>query len=488
MKHKKLTVKWKIFAYFLVFVALILIILWLFQTVFLDTFYKAIKTAQIKACAGEIAGNLEIEDFSSFITEISRRYDTKVYVVREDGTVLANTAKWEGDATLAIPEQELAGFFQTVRDAGGSLNQVQESRTFSPEQFGEEQNPNPFFPLRARGPMVNLTYTLLAGENKDTLILLGAFITPVDATVQTLRIQLLCVTAIMVAIALVLAFIISRKISRPIARLGESAQELALGRPGVRFEASGYREIMELSDTLNYASAELSKVEELRRELIANVSHDLRTPLTMISAYAEGMRDLPGENNAENAQIIIDEARRLATLVNDLLDLSKLQSGSQEIQREKFNFTESVRSIITRYAKLTNNQGFSIGFQYDRTAYVCGDELRISQVIYNIVGNAVNYTGEDKKVFVRQSCDGGEVLLEVTDTGEGIPEEELPYVFERYYRSKKTHKRAEVGTGIGLSIAKEVLLMHGARYGVRSTVGRGSTFWFALPREKKERR
>lgn len=88
---------------------------------------------------------------------------------------------------------------------------------------------------------------------------------------------------------------------------------------------------MELSDTLNYASAELSKVEELRRELIANVSHDLRTPLTMISAYAEGMRDLPGENNAENAQIIIDEARRLATLVNDLLDLSKLQSGSQEI-------------------------------------------------------------------------------------------------------------------------------------------------------------
>ena len=213
MKHKKLTVKWKLFAYFLVFVALILIILWLFQTVFLDTFYKAIKTAQIKACAGEIAGNLEIEDFSSFITEISRRYDTKVYVVREDGTVLANTAKWEGDATLAIPEQELAGFFQTVRDAGGSLNQVQESRTFSPEQFGEEQNPSPFFPLRARGPMVNLTYTLLAGENKDTLILLGAFITPVDATVQTLRIQLLCVTAIMVAIALVLAFIISRKMS-----------------------------------------------------------------------------------------------------------------------------------------------------------------------------------------------------------------------------------------------------------------------------------
>lgn len=141
----------------------------------------------------------------------------------------------------------------------------------------------------------------------------------------------------------------------------------------------------ELAATLNYAAAELSKVEDLRRELIANVSHDLRTPLTMISGYAEVMRDIPGENTPENVQIVIDEANRLTGIVNDLLDLSKLQAGALTLTVSEFNLTEDIRNTLHRYDKLAD---FSFPFTYDRTVYVCADQLKISQVLYNLVNNA----------------------------------------------------------------------------------------------------
>ena len=133
--------------------------------------------------------------------------------------------------------------------------------------------------------------------------------------------------------------------------------------------------------TLNYAAKELSKVETLRRDLIANVSHDLRTPLTMITGYSEVMRDLPGENTPENVQVIIDEANRLTTLVNDMLDLSKMQSGAQKLSPSFFDLTESVRDILGRYNKLTD---YDIRFTADRDVTVYADELKISQVVYNL--------------------------------------------------------------------------------------------------------
>ena len=156
-------------------------------------------------------------------------------------------------------------------------------------------------------------------------------------------------------------------------------------------QGKGYLEIEELSNTLNYAAKELSKVESLRRELIANMSHDLRTPLTMISGYGEVMRDIPGENTAENVQIIIDETKRLTNLVNDMLDLSKLQAGAQEINSSSFNITEEIEHIIARYDKLLTNKDFTIQFQYDKPVFVKADIIKINQVIYNLINNAINY-------------------------------------------------------------------------------------------------
>ncbi len=215
---------------------------------------------------------------------------------------------------------------------------------------------------------------------------------------------------------------------------------------------------------------------------MANVSHDLRTPLTMIKGYAEVMRDLPGENTPENVQIIIDEAGRLNDLVNDLLDLSRLQAGVLELSRERFDLTGSIKEILTRYDKLAD---FSFPFEPEENIYVMADKLKISQVVYNLVNNAVNYAGADKTVALTQEVIGNDVRISVTDTGEGIPQDKLRDIWDRYYKVDQEHRRAQVGTGLGLSIVKNVLDLHGGSYGVISELGKGSTFWFQLPIDKE---
>lgn len=147
------------------------------------------------------------------------------------------------------------------------------------------------------------------------------------------------------------------------------------------------------------------------------------------------------------------------------------------LEKEVFSITGAVREILGRYTKLTD---YSITFHAEEEIFVCADKLKISQVIYNLVNNALTYTGEDKRVMLEQETDEGKVRISVTDTGEGIPQDKLLDIWERYYKVDKAHKRAQVGTGLGLSIVKTILDMHGVAYGVESQEGVGSTFWFEL--------
>jgi signal transduction histidine kinase len=219
----------------------------------------------------------------------------------------------------------------------------------------------------------------------------------------------------------------------------------------------------------------------MQKELLANVSHDLRTPLTMIRGYGEVMRDLPGENTPENVQLIIDEAERLSELVDDMLDLSRLQAGTRELKIELFDLTEVVRALMTRYDKLIEHEGYDMTFHADEHVLVQADRTMILQAVYNLINNAVNYAGADRRVEVTQRREGERVRISVRDFGKGIEEEHLPLIWDRYYKVDRVHTRATVGTGLGLSITKDILERHGADYGVRSTPGEGSEFWFELP-------
>ena len=314
----------------------------------------------------------------------------------------------------------------------------------------------------------------------ENVIMINSVLTPVDATVSTLKAQLRIISIIIIVIAFILAVALSRSLSKSIISINDEAKKLAAGDYSVKFNSKDYMEVAELSKTLNYAASELGKADSFQKELIANVSHDLRTPLTMIKGYAEVMRDIPGENTPENVQVIIDETERLSGLVNDMLDISKLKAGTISIQPEEYNITESIRHVLERYNKLREVEGYTIDFKYDREVNILADEQKMYQVLYNLVNNAINYTGPDKKVTVIQKVNGNTLRIEVKDTGDGVKQEDIPYVWDRYYKDKTAHKRALQGTGLGLSIVKSVLELHGARYGVSSVQGQGATFWFEI--------
>lgn len=482
MKHEKICIKWKIFTYLLAFTGILLMVLWLLQICYLDTFYKIIKTREAEQLIGEAIEILQSdsEEKEERINALAAKYNMAVLVTDREGNIIYSAEYIPNSDLNTMPAELLKDCYEQVLENGGSTKIEFEGGRKIPIPKGGMPSHG-----QERGESV-ISINLVTVEGIDGMLFVNTQLTPVDATVNTLRVELLWITVIMIVLSLVIALLISRQVSKSFIKINESAKEMAKGNFEVKFEGKDYKEVAELSDVLNATALELNKNESLRRELIANVSHDLRTPLTMIIAYAEVMRDLPGENTPENVQVVIDEAERLTNLVNDMLDISKLQAGVMVKNAEVYNLTQSIQSVFERYNKLKEQDGYTIEFEFDREVQVEADEYKIFQVIYNLINNAINYTGKNKTVRVRQKMIGEKVRIEVTDSGEGIAPDALPYVWERYYKVDKTHKRAVMGTGLGLSIVKNILELHNADYGVESEVGQGSTFWFELEIQKEE--
>ena len=492
---------------------LLISILWIFQIVFLGDVYRSIKVKEVRSAAETVRREVEggavgTEALDALIDSLSASNQVCIDVLDSYGfSVLLKehrTCYSRSDTDSCFVHEQSGSFLMDsfvyllrleflnhirqsgevyFSDSSGTDTRAGNRGLLSGKNAVQPENERTSGVPYVTTGMLYVEYLETPGD--DYYLVLNTKVTPVSATVNTLRIELYIISAVFIIAAVVMALILSHAISSPIIAINRAAGQLATGDYTTVFRGDGYKEIAELRDTLNYAATELSKVEGFRRELLANISHDLRTPLTMITGYAEVMRDLPDENTPENVQVIIDEANRLTMLVNDLLDLSKLQSGAASLSLSVFSLTDCVRSINGRYQKLKENDGYRIDFLYDREVYVRADYSKLQQVIYNLVNNAISYTGDDKRVTITQTVsrqgDKECVRISVSDTGPGISKENLNYIWDRYFKENKTHRRAVVGTGLGLSIVKGVLQLHRARFGVdtsEDTVRHGSTFWF----------
>ena len=295
--------------------------------------------------------------------------------------------------------------------------------------------------------------------------------------------QLMYVCIIGIFIAIIISIFLSNKITEPITKITKKAKKLGSGDTEVTFEESGIKEIDELSEALTQAQMEMVKTDELRRDLMANVSHDLKTPLTMIKAYAEMIRDISYKDHDkmnEHLGIIVDETDRLTVLVNDILDLSRMQSNADTLSIETFDLADNIKTIVNRYQIIKETEKYIINVEMPESIKIKADKKKINQVIYNLINNAINYTGEDKTVTVRVTKHKKYYLVEIIDTGKGIKESEIPYIWNKYYKNDKNHQRNVVSTGLGLSIVKEILELHGYEYGVKSVLKKGSTFYFKI--------
>ncbi len=493
MKYK-FGVKVKLLSSFVGFSLIVFILLWILQVVLLDDVYRTIKINSVRNAAEKMDG-MSDEELQYFVLEKSSSVGLCSSVYSADFTLIAqehaggqcvvhnitdNTVRLFYEATAEFSEKRFESHLP-ANDIMAILKQREFPIIFQKPNNGFYIQTEPALSASTDAYDCILYSEIIENDlGEERYVLLSSVIIPVESTVVAIRFELGIITAFLLIVAVILAFVLSKTVSYPITALNKAAKLL----PDGKFDGEGiqgYREVEELSETLSRSAEEIRRVDSLRKELLANVSHDLRTPLTLITGYSEVMRDIPGENTPENLQVVIDEANRLSVLVTDLLDLSKLEEGSDSLNTEKIELNSFIRQILNRYEKLTAVQGYEICYQgVENEVFVLADSVKLNQVIYNLVNNAIHYGGNDKKIQVRLSVKGDKALFEVEDHGEGIPQEKLLKIWDRYYRLEEHHRSAKIGSGLGLSIVKRVLDLHESEYGVQSKVGQGSVFWFTL--------
>lgn len=470
LKKSLRSIRFTVWIYFAIFIISILIMIWISFTVSLEATYRTEKTSDITSIANYILTRWGEEGFTTdSLDRIAHDNDTCVLIQDRYG--------------LSVYSYDIMGKNCLLHSSGASLAKYRKLAYESTTgiYYAEVKN--------SRFQNNTLIFSMLIGTKEDPIgyLLLNTSLEPLESTVDILRVQMLQVSLAMLVLAFGISIFLSSLVATPIVRITRSAEKLAQGDYNVKFNGRGYTETEQLAETLNYASNEITKIDTMRRDLMANISHDLRTPLTMVKAYAEMIRDLSGDDPVkrdEHLGIIIEESDRLAALVNDIMDLTKLENGSAEINKEPFCVGSRLKEIMTRYTLLSERDGYKFYVSADEEAWGEADLIKFDQIIYNLVNNAVNYSGEDKSIYIMEVCTPKTIQISVTDTGAGIDKELMPLIFDRYYRAEK-HKREVIGTGLGLSIVKQIFILHGFKFGVKSEEGVGSTFWFEMDRIKR---
>lgn len=472
---KKLTsLKWEIGKYLVLFSVLTGLVVFVFQIVLLEPMYETNKIKSIKSVGEYVEKFIESDRLDDFVDYIQSQSDTCIMVYQSDGEGTSATLGNKGCMLSSITNAQRAKF---VAEAISNSNQTYLAKiTSNGSDFGVKD---------ASSVFDTIVYTKIVTHSKtDSIIMVSGNITPVNATTQTLASQMTYVGLFMIISVAILTWIMYKRIAKPIIQITNAAKTLPKGEYTIDPSTNRYSETEDLNNTLLQAAEDIQKADKAKRDLISNVSHDLRTPLTMISGYGEMMIDLPEEKTDENIQVIVDETKRLNALVNDLLDMSRLQDGRIVLQKENFDLTELLRIQLQKYDVYCMQEGYNIEQELCDSVIVNADRKRIEQVINNFMNNAVNYGGSAKHIIVREYRKEKNVRVEVQDFGEGIAKEDLENIWDRYYKVDQQHVRVQNGSGIGLNIVKQLLDLHGVPYGVISEKGNGSTFWFELPVEK----
>lgn len=473
------SIKFRLWIYFAALGLGIVILIWFLQIFFLNNYYEHMKIMEVNRISASICHSYERNDseLTENIQELSISND--FYVMMESG----------GRVLLFMPESGSILPVYQYKDQLPKLKAMLDASKSNSGCVSYKINSG----VENYSTLAYARYLRKAPGNEVYLYIFSPLY-PVSSTVDILKNQLFYVTIITLFGAFSLAIYFANRISRPIKSITTTAKEMGRGNYDVKFRGNSYSEINNLAETLNTAAYELGNADARQKDLIANVSHDLKTPLTMIRSYAEMIRDLSGENpEKRNAhlQVIIDESERMSRLVSDMASISAMQTKKVVLHKQFFDLSELSASILASFDIYQEQQGYDFVFTAPKECMVFADRDKISQVISNLAGNAVKYCGEDKYVGLTIRKAGRKYRLEVSDHGPGIKPEALPHVWERYYKTSTNYIRETQGTGLGLSIVKEILLLHNADYGVESKLGKGSTFWFELDiakmNTKKER-
>lgn len=458
------SIRVKFLMYFSGMALFILILLWLLQIVFINSFYESMKIRDTEKVGRAVTTRFGKEDFEDTLLRYSFEKNLSLQVYNEKGGLVFPLNPLDYMYQPMISGEDFFTYFQPL------LKNDKTEETYVNDYKNEESSSILY--VSYLGVEAGEKYFLAVSTNVD----------PVDSTVEILKDQLIIVSTISLVLAFILSLYLSSRLARPLSDMAKTARALGQGNYDVQFKEQDYTEMNDLARTLNYATGELTDALEMRKDLIANVSHDFKTPLTVIKSYGEMIRDISGDNKElreKHVETILEETDYLTHFVNDLLDLSRVESGLGQLDSEPVDLKALTKDVLCRFKNLERT-GYTFAIHGEGTM-VC-DENKMRQVIYNFITNAVNYSTDKKQIDIYMIEQRGYITYCVRDYGRGMADEDREKIWERFYRGRDNHERQVVGTGLGLFICKNILDLHGFAYGVKSKLGVGSTFYFKGPK------
>lgn len=310
---------------------------------------------------------------------------------------------------------------------------------------------------------------------------------PATTVVQTFRSNwqvYLLSTMITLTLAFIVTYWLTYRIVKPLRQMAAATRRFAQGDFSARLSVYGKDEVAELADSLNHMAVSLSSLETMRRNFIASVSHELKTPMTTITGFVDGILDgtIPEEKQRHYMKIVSDEVKRLSRLVRSMLDLTRIDAGELKLNRGRVNLTELVGSVLVSSEQRIEKKRLRITGLEDCEDFVfLGDHDLMGQVLYNLLDNAIKFTNEGGTIDIRLSRKNARIYCAIRNTGDGIPPEEMPQIFERFYKSDRSRSLDKNGMGLGLYIVKTVINLHQGEITVRSVAGEYTEFSFWVP-------
>ncbi len=480
LKIRTKSFHFKLWIYFILFTALIFTVLWLLQTVFLQSFYNAMVMGNTRNAAREIIENSQSENIQQLIDQLAHENSILVFITDRNGKVLYSSDEFK---SIHMKSHNGSGIGAEQNQPKGEMKEKHgDNYRELPLIYGDftdqlEQSESGYAEFSQDGLYVYGSYIDYADSDDQAILYVSVTIDAVGSSVTVISIQLVWVTVLSLLAGFILSWFIARRFSRPVDVLSEKAKRLGEKDYSDEFRKGFCAELDDLSDTLNKTNDKLNRSRDFQMELLANVSHDLRTPLTMIKGYAEMIRDISWEDkkqSAEDLAVIIKEADRLTALVNEIMEYSELQTDSVKEELMPVNLSQLVEKAADRFETLYKPDGIVIERNIHPEIIIIGHIGRLERALYNLMDNAFRHTGNGKKIRITLTAESGKAKLSVTDFGSGISQEELPHIWDRYYTSRQ--RKGKGVSGLGLAIVKQITELHSGICQVETEPGKGSTF------------
>jgi len=344
--------------------------------------------------------------------------------------------------------------------------------------------------------VIGVAIPVFSGNKVEGAVMIHSPLAPIQANLRAIHEAVLYSFLFGIVAATLLAFVFSRKVSGPILKINNVARAMAGGDYSQKIPTKSGDELGVLAGSINELSEQIKekiltieKIDSTRRGFVASISHELRTPLTIMQGYTEALMDGMAQDDLQREKYLMniyEETIRLRRLVDDLLDLRRLETGTISINLDRADLSDIIQSVSNLFSETFSQRDVSISINIPQVRLIArGDPDRLKQVVINLVDNAVRFSPDGGTVDVKGEEVYGHIRVSVRDQGPGVREEEMQLIWERFYKSDNSRTRRNSGSGLGLAIARQIIEMHGGQVGIESAPGKGSTFWFTVEAESK---